>query len=177
MDITQFAEALRRDLTAAAQAGSDEIRAAAERLALALDPAVRLTLMDALSQAASEITNELHGTSVEVRLRGREPVFVVLGDAVTPPADTLEDADEAPDDLDFESEDDTVARITLRLPESLKARAEELAARRGQSLNTWLVNAARNSATININISSSPMGPGAPGRNRSSNKRIQGWVR
>ncbi|MDX6317693.1 MAG: hypothetical protein QOD35_1093, partial [Nocardioidaceae bacterium] len=69
------------------------------------------------------------------------------------------------------------ARITLRLPESLKARAEELAGKRGQSLNTWLVNAARNAATISINVSSTPMGPGAPGRNRSSSRRIQGWVR
>jgi hypothetical protein len=178
MDITQFAEALRRDLTAAAQAGGDEIRAAAERLALALDPAVRLTLMDALSQAASEITNELHGTSVEVRLKGREPIFVVVGEGAEPRAGHgPADADEVPEDLDFESDDDAVARITLRLPESLKAKAEELASKRGQSLNTWLVNAARNAATININISSSPMGPGAPGRNRSSNKRIQGWVR
>jgi hypothetical protein len=176
MDITQFAEALRRDLTAAAQAGGDEIRAAAERLALALDPAVRLTLMDALSQAASEITNELHGTLVEVRLRGREPVFVVVGEAATVADESPEDVPESADDVDFES-DDTVARITLRLPESLKARAEELASGRGQSLNTWLVNAARNAATININISSSPMGPGAPGRNRSSNRHIQGWVR
>jgi hypothetical protein len=178
MDITQFAETLRRDLTAAAQAGGDEIRAAAERLALALDPAVRLTLMDALSQAASEITNELHGTSVEVRLKGREPIFVVIGDGAQPQATHGGlDPEDVPEDLEFESDDDAVARITLRLPESLKTRAEELASKRGQSLNTWLVNAARNAATINLNVSSSPMGPGAPGRNRSSNKRIQGWVR
>jgi hypothetical protein len=178
MDITQFAEALRRDLAAAAQAGGEEIRAAAERLALALDPAVRLTLMDALSQAASEITNELHGTSVEVRLKGREPIFVVVGEGAEPrESQGPVDSEDVPDDLGFESDDDAVARITLRLPESLKAKAEELASKRGQSLNTWLVNAARNAATININISSSPMGPGAPGRNRSSNKRIQGWVR
>ena len=179
MDITQFVEALRRDLSQAAEAGTDEVRSAAERLSLALDPAVRLTLMDALSQAASEITNELHGTSVEVRLKGREPIFVVLGagaDAM-PPAPphppTPPDAEES-----FDGEDESVARITLRLPESLKTKAEELAARRGQSLNTWLVNAARmaSSANIDINIMGS-MGPGAPGRNRSSNKRIQGWVR
>jgi hypothetical protein len=175
MDITQFAEALRRDLMTAAEAGSDEIRAAAERLSLALGPAVRLTLMDALSQAAAEITNELHGTSVEVRLKGREPVFVVAGHG----ADAAPEAAEPADDFDDAGFDDgeTVARITLRLPESLKARAEELASKRGQSLNTWLVNAARNAATISINISSTSMGPGAPGRNRSSNKRIQGWVR
>jgi hypothetical protein len=176
MDITEFAEALRRDLMTVAEAGTDEIRAAAERLSMALGPAVRLTLMDALSQAAAEITNELHGTSVEVRLKGREPIFVVAGHgadaAPTAPDEPVEDTD----DLGFE-EGDTVARITLRLPESLKARAEELAGKRGQSLNTWLVNAARNAATISINVSSTPMGPGAPGRNRSSSRRIQGWVR
>jgi hypothetical protein len=177
MDITPFVEGLRRDLTQAAEAGGDEIRAAAERLALALDPAVRLTLMDALSQAASEITNELDGTSVEVRLKGREPIFVVLGpSAEESRAQAAQEAADAGDEYGFD-EDETVARITLRLPESLKAKAEELAARRGQSLNTWLVNAARGAATININVSSTPWGPGAPGRNRSSNKRIQGWVR
>ncbi len=173
MDITQFVEVLRRDLTQAAEAGGEEIRAAAERLSLALDPAVRLTLMDALSQAASEITNELEGSSVELRLRGREPVFVVMGAAAEAAAP---EAAETPETDDFD-DDDTVARITLRLPESLKVKAEELAGRRGQSLNTWLVNAVRNAASININISATPMGPGAPGRNRSSNKRIQGWVR
>jgi hypothetical protein len=179
MDISQFVEGLRRDLVQAAEAGGDEIRAAAERLALALDPAVRLTLMDALSQAASEITNELSGSSVEVRLKGREPIFVVLGSPAEHAAAEAAASQQAPepgDEYGFD-EDETVARITLRLPESLKAKAEELAARRGQSLNTWLVNAARAAATININISSTAWGPGAPGRNRSSNKRIQGWVR
>ncbi|MGI8578906.1 MAG: toxin-antitoxin system HicB family antitoxin [Nocardioidaceae bacterium] len=176
MDITQFVEALRRDLAQAAAAGTDEIRSAAERLAMTLDPSVRLTLMEALSQAASEITNELEGTSVEVRLKGRDPIFVVVGAATQPVASAPEEAAEPADDLGLD-EDDAVARITLRLPESLKARAEEMANRRGQSLNTWLVNAARAAATINVNITSTGMGPGAPGRTRSSNKRIQGWVR
>jgi hypothetical protein len=179
MDITQFVEALRRDLSQAAEAGGEDIRAAAERLALALDPALRLTLMDAFSQAASEITNELEGTSVEVRLKGREPIFVVLGPSAehaAADAAAAQEAADAGDEYGFD-EDEAVARITLRLPESLKGRAEEMAARRGQSLNTWLVNAARAAASININISATPWGPGAPGRNRSSNKRIQGWVR
>ncbi|MBA3311113.1 MAG: pilus assembly protein HicB [Nocardioidaceae bacterium] len=186
MDITEYSESLRRDLAQAAEAGSDEVRQAAERLALALDPAIRLTLMDALSQAAADITNELDGTTVDVRLKGREPVFVVTGGVPAPPeapepfgpGSPAEPADEEG------QEDGAVARITLRLPESLKVRAEEIAASRGQSLNTWLVNAARMVASnpdFNLNISSTGismgMGPGAPGRNRSSNKRIQGWVR
>ena len=66
MDITPYVESLRHDLAAAAEAGGPEAKAAAERLALALDPAVRLALMDALSQAAAEITSEL-----DVRLRRR----------------------------------------------------------------------------------------------------------
>jgi len=77
MDITPYVESLRQDLAAAAEAGGPEARAAAERLALALDPAVRLALMDALSQAAAEITAELPAGSVDVRLRGREPELVV----------------------------------------------------------------------------------------------------
>ncbi len=188
MDITPFVEGLRRDLAQAADVGSEEVRIAAERLAMALDPAVRLTLMDALSQAASEITHELAGSSVEVRLKGREPVFVVAGAAAeaarsippsppppppTPPAASTSPPSE-PDEPDG---DETVARITLRLPESIKTQAEELAARRGQSLNTWLVNAARNALVDGGHTGWSAMGPGAPGRNRSSNKRIQGWVR
>src|SRR5262245_57552633 len=113
MDITQFVEALRRDLSQAAEAGTDDIRAAAERLALALDPAVRLTLMDALSQAASEITNELEGTSVEVRLKGREPIFVVLGAATEgmPPSPPEPPKPPEPEDM-FDGEDEAVARIT-----------------------------------------------------------------
>jgi hypothetical protein len=177
MDVTPFADALRQDLTSAAEAGGTEIRAAAERLAMALDPAIRLTLMDALSQAAAEITNELQGTSVEVRLKGREPIFVVTGAATSSASEPVDASEDATDDLAFESEDDAVARITLRLPESLKARAEDLANKRGQSLNTWLVNAARNAATVNLDVTSGAMGPGAPGRNRLSSKRIQGWVR
>lgn len=175
MDITQFVDELRRDLNVAAQAGSEDVRAAAERLTTALDSSVRLTLMDALSQAASEITNELQGTSVEVRLKGREPIFVVVG-AATEARATQEESAESAEDFDFEG-DETVARITLRLPESLKSRAEELAAKRGQSLNTWLVNATRSAASITINVGPTSFGPGAPGRNRLSNKRIQGWVR
>jgi hypothetical protein len=131
--------------------------------------------MDALSEAASEITTELQGTSVEVRLKGREPIFVVVGAATEPPP-AAEEGEETAEDFGFD-EDEAVARITLRLPESLKARAEELAARRGQSLNTWLVNATRSAASITINVGGAGFGPGAPGRNRSSNKRIQGWVR
>lgn len=182
MDITPFVAALRQDLQRAAEPGGPEVQAAAERLVYALESAVRLTVMEALAEAAAEITHELPGTSVEVRLRGRDPSFVVTGSATQLPPEPPAPPEPGIDD-GLEG-DEVVARITLRLPESLKARAEELAAGRGQSLNTWLVNAARAAATIAVDLGSTPFGPGAtpfgpgaPGRNRASNKRIQGWVR
>lgn len=187
MDITPYVESLRSDLAAAAEAGGPEARAAAERLALALDPAVRLTLMDALSQAAAEITSELPAGSVDVRLRGREPQFVVEVPTLQAAASTAPSASSAPledGDVDALDEDDAVARITLRIPESLKFRAEELAAKGGHSLNSWMVNAVRTATRerraveVDIDLSSLPFidAPGfPPGRSRGP-KRMNGWV-
>jgi hypothetical protein len=182
MDITPYVESLRQDLAAAAEAGGPEARAAAERLALALDPAVRLALMDALSQAAAEITGDLPAGSVEVRLRGREPQLVVdVPTAAMPVAPPESPAAPAPEDE--EEEDGAVARITLRLPESVKYKAEELAAKGGHSLNSWIVNVIRaatreRAINVDIDLSSLPFvdpksfsaGP------RRGNKRMTGWV-
>jgi hypothetical protein len=179
MDITPYVDSLRRDLAAAAEAGGDEAKAAAERLALALDPAMRLALMDALSQAAAEITAELPAGSVDVRLRGREPELVV--DVPTMPLPAA--AQPGPPPEPEEDEDGgAVARITLRIPESLKTKAEELAARSGHSLNTWLVTTIRNATreraiNVDIDLSSIPFveemqrGPG-----RKGGRRMTGWV-
>jgi hypothetical protein len=64
MDITEYVDTLRRDLADAARAMGPEIEQTAQRLGFALDSSARLALMDALSHAAAEITNELDGTSV-----------------------------------------------------------------------------------------------------------------
>jgi hypothetical protein len=181
MDITPYVDSLRQDLTAAAEAGGEEARAAAERLALALDPAVRLALMDALSQAAAEITAELPSGSVDVRLRGREPEFVV--DVPTQPIATEPRPEPtAPAAEDDEEDEGATARITLRLPESVKYKAEELAAKGGHSLNSWIVNVVRNATreraiNVDIDLSAFPFmdGPPGPGRNRGS-KRMTGWL-
>ncbi len=139
MDITPHVEALRQDLSRAAEVGGIEIEVAAERLLAALDPAMRLALMDLLSQAAAEISEQLPGVAIEVRLKGRQPEFAVTG---APQEPAREPATPAEEPLDTDA-DEGVARITLRLPEALKTRAEALAASRGQSLNTWLVAAAK----------------------------------
>lgn len=187
MDITPYVDGLRRDLTAAAEAGGQEAKAAAERLALALDPAVRLVLMDALSQAAAEITSELPAGSVDVRLRGREPQFVVdvpalAGHQHDIPAPPAPPTPPAPDDAeDADAGDDAVARITLRIPESVKYKAEELAAKGGHSLNSWIVNVVRaatreHAVNVDIDLSSVPFFDSpTPGRGRGG-KRMTGWV-
>jgi hypothetical protein len=190
MDITPYVENLRHDLAAAAEAGGEEARSAAERLALALDPAVRLMLMDALSQAAAEITSELPNGAIDVRLRGREPQFVVdvptvptASAAPMPPAAPASPATPADEGEDGEVEGDAVARITLRIPESVKYKAEELAAKGGHSLNSWIVNVIRaatreRAINVDIDLSSIPFGdaPGFPGRRNRSSKRMTGWV-
>src|SRR6185369_5029196 len=83
MELGPYVDTLRQELGTAAAAGGDEARVLAERLTAPLESAARLTLLDALSAAAAEITRELAPGSVDVLLRNREPVFVVT----TPPAD------------------------------------------------------------------------------------------
>lgn len=183
MDITPYVERLRHDLAQAAAAGDEQVRDAADRLGLALDPSMRLALMEALSQAAAEITTEMRAGSVEVRLTGRELEFVV--EHAEPAPATASTA--APTAAGDEDEDDgATARITLRLPESVKTKAEDLAAKTGSSLNTWIVNvlrAATREGAINIDIDlssipflegSDPFGPGRGGRRGT--RRMTGWV-
>jgi hypothetical protein len=182
MDITPYVERLRHDLAQAAAAGDDQVRDAAERLTLALDPSMRLALMEALSQAAAEITTEMRAGSVDVRLTGRELEFVVEQAAPAAPVAPVPPQAGAED----EEDDGATARITLRLPESVKTRAEELAAKHGSSLNTWIVNVLRSATregAINIDIDLSsipflegndPFGPGRGGRRGT--RRMTGWV-
>src|SRR6202035_5643464 len=59
MELTQYVDSLRRELTTAAEVGGEDARALAGRLLPSLDAAVRLTLLEALSAAADEISAEL----------------------------------------------------------------------------------------------------------------------
>lgn len=180
MDITPYVESLRRDLIAAAEAAGPETRAAAERLTFALDPSARLALMEAVSQAAAEITAEMPTGGVDVRLNGRELDFVVQAAPPLPPAAP---APPPPPGAEEVEEEGTVARITLRMPESVKARAEEMAARSGHSLNTWLVTVVRaatreSAVNVDIDLSSIPFfGGNDPfsGKARGQ-RRMTGWV-
>lgn len=167
MDITHPINTLSQDLARTAQVGGSEAYAAAERLLLALDPAMRLAFIEVLSQAAQEISAALPGVAISVRLEGREPVFAVQG---APIAERADEPATAADDAEADDGEAT-ARITLRLSEALKVKAEAMAAKRGQSLNTWLVAAARAAAHDN------PSGPESSRHRHGLGRRVQGWAR
>ena len=139
MDLRPYVESIREQLIVAAAARGDDARALAEQLSAPLDAAVRLTLQDALAAAVEEITTELAPGSVELRLRGRDPQFVVnlLHDDAVETAWLVAPPPVAPD-----ADDGGVSRINVRMPDSLKARVEDAAAREGMSVNGWLVRAA-----------------------------------
>ena len=146
MELRPYIDSLRHELALAAAAGGDDARELAERLTAPLESAARLVLLDALSEAAAEITRDLAPGSVDLRLRNREPGFVVAlppadpwsgapaPDPAPPPAPTAEPAPSG--------DDEATVRISLRLPEHLKGRVEQAAARAGVSINTWLIRAA-----------------------------------
>lgn len=142
MDLGPYVESIHSQLEVAAAAGGEEARALAERLAAPLDAAIRLALQDALAAATEEITTELAPGSVELRLRGRDPEFVV-----TLPAgdlsgeESLEDEESIPV-VPTEGDEDTMSRINLRMPDRLKARIEQAAEGDWLSVNAWLVRAA-----------------------------------
>ena len=140
MDLDRYVADLRAQLAAAADAGDPATHALAERLSVALEAATRLVLLEVLSDAAVEITREIAPGSVDVRLRGRDPVLVVTRPAFTEMTSAPSDASDAGEPV--EPLDDTVTtRTTLRLPDRLKSRVEQAAAEDGLSVNSWLVRA------------------------------------
>jgi predicted transcriptional regulator len=139
MELGQYVSDLQRQLVDAAENGAENTRAVAERLAAGLDAAARLVLLDVLSAAVGEITRDLAPGSVDMRLRGREIEFVVIQPNTEPDADDLPAATVHLDDAS--TSDASTSRTTLRLPDALKARVDEVAAADGLSVNTWLVRA------------------------------------
>ncbi|MDQ0582274.1 toxin-antitoxin system HicB family antitoxin [Streptomyces rishiriensis] len=171
MDLTPYVDTLRRELAVAAEAGGDEARELAERLTAPLESATRLTMLHVLSAATDEITRDLAPGSVDVRLRGLDPHFVVTLPAggergiVEPvaPAEPLK----APADGD----EGGTARVNLRLPAHLKARAEEAATREGLSVNAWLVRA------VSAAVDGGPRQPRTTEKTQTLGQSFTGWVR
>ena len=147
MEIARFIESLESDVAAVAAVGDEQTRAAAERVLQAIRGSVGLRLLDALGEAALEVSAQLPSGHVEVRLSGQDPTLVYVGEEEAPPEPAAEDG--------------LTARITLRLPETLKASIEVAATREGISVNSWLVRA---------------LTKGAAGPVQRSSKRLRGFA-
>jgi hypothetical protein len=128
MQIDGYVQAIREDLARVAALGDETTARAAELLAVALESSIGRRLQEALGEAALELSGQLDSGRVEVRIAGGDPELVLVRE---------EEAEAAPEVGD----DQRLARITLRLPEPMKQRIEESAARDGVSVNTWIVQA------------------------------------
>jgi hypothetical protein len=141
MDLDRYVSELQAQLAVAADTADPDARAVAERLSAALDAATRVMVLGVISDVASEITREIAPGSVDVVLRGRDPLLVVsrpsAPQAELPAASAASAAEVAAEPLD----DTVTSRTTLRLPDRLKARAEQAAAEEGLSVNSWFVRA------------------------------------
>jgi hypothetical protein len=151
MQTAQFIEALQADLRELAQLGGDELVQAAQRLEGAVKQSATLRLIDALTQVALEVSSQLPNGHLDVRLAGQDPELVyVEEEGEEPQAQTAEDG--------------LTARITLRLPDSLKVTLEKAAEAEGVSVNTWLVRALQRAVSS------------GGGRAVRSGKRITGYA-
>jgi len=131
MNVAAYVEALQQDLANIAGIGDEAVAEAARRIAAALESSLRLRLTDALGEAAAELTNQLPDGHVEVRVSAGEPELVYVPDPGAPPPSGIEDL---------------TARITLRLPETLKTIVDAAAQEAGMSANTWLLQQITRSA-------------------------------
>ena len=126
MQLGPHVEALQADLAELASLGDEATAAAAARLSQALRASAGLRLLEVVSEAALEVNAQLPSGHVDVRLAGQDPSLVYVAEAADTSVPAAEDAS---------------ARITLRLPEALKASIDAAAAQEGLSVNTWLVRA------------------------------------
>jgi hypothetical protein len=132
MEMAHHVHAIQEDLAAAASLATDEATVeAGRRLTQALGSSLHLRLLDVVSEAALALSGSVPGR-IEVRLAGRDPELVYIE----------EEEEEEPERAHTTGADDAFsARITLRLPEGLKAQLEVAANLEGTSLNAWIVRA------------------------------------
>ena len=149
MQLDSHIQAIQQELAATGALGDEAAAEAARRIGEALASTLHLHLLDLLGEAALEVTGQIEPGRVEVRLAGRDPELVVI-------------ADETPDTSQVGFGEEASGRITLRLPESLKAGIEAAADREGISTNAWLVR------TIARTLEQRPA--------RKSRNRMQGYA-
>ena len=164
MDLQPYLSRIANVLDRVTALADDETREVSQRLAVALEPGLRLAMTELLSDAAADLSSRLGGAVITVRMDGQEPVLQVTDAPIAEPIDPpLPPAPGLPPD----EVDDGTARVTVRLPDGLKRRAETLAQQARQSLNTWIVDAVR-AAT------EPPSTPSAP--TIRTGRRLTGWA-
>ncbi|TNC22616.1 toxin-antitoxin system HicB family antitoxin [Amycolatopsis alkalitolerans] len=172
MDLSPYITSLREDLTATASAGDEQTRRAAAVLSAALEPAVRLALMNALSDLAAEVTTQLADQVVEVRLDGRDVRVVVTGTGTaerpTPPPPP------PPPPPGQGEGSDNITRMTLRMVEQIKGQAEQAAAAQGVSLNTFISQAVQGALHGAGQLHGDWKSRPKPGKQTGSH--LHGWV-
>ena len=174
MDIGTYIVQLREDLAAAAAAGDEQTQRTAALLGAAVEPAARLAIMNALADLAAEVTAALGDRVVEVRLDGRDVRVAVTGE---PTAEREPEPEPEPAAQGgfrgFGGDSGDISRITLRLVEQIKGQAEQAAAAKGMSLNSWVAQAVQGALAGG--------GPQRKGRREDwtgdrDGRRLRGWV-
>jgi len=155
MQLDDFIRQVHDQLSASAALGDERTQQIAATLATTVEPAVRLAIMNALADAADEITGALLDAPgspvISVRLDGDQLRVDVTRGEPQPLARPADDGDAG-------------ARISLRLSEALKADVEAAAGRDGLSVNSWLVRAATSALAS------------GPGGRTHNGQRITGWI-
>jgi hypothetical protein len=152
MQLNPYLEAVARDLESATALADEQTREITHRVASVIEPGLRLAMVQLLSDVAAQLTAELDGPVITIRMEGRDPSWHIVRDDPAPVAHDAEPGD-----------DDNSARVTVRLPEAVKKRAEAAAQNAGQSLNTWIVQALRRATT-------------SDSTSHRSSRRISGWA-
>lgn len=135
MDLGPIVDGVTADLRRAGAIGGEDTARLVDALVSAIEPAIRLHLLEALHEAARELEASAAGLSVEIRLDGREPTLSLH------PAPPAAGAFGAAEQEGPGYVEDELLRLTVRLPEGLKLRVEDAAARAGASINSWIVTA------------------------------------
>ncbi|MFN2496865.1 MAG: toxin-antitoxin system HicB family antitoxin [Pseudonocardiaceae bacterium] len=171
MDLTPYISRLREDLTAAASAGDEQTRHTAAVLGAALEPAARLTIMNALSDLAAEVTAALPDQVVEVRLDGRDVRVAVSAASEPTPNPGTQPPPKSPGAATFADVGGDISRMTLRLVDQIKGQAERAAAEQGMSLNAWVSQAVQGA------LRGEGWHAARPGSDeRRTRNRVHGWV-
>ncbi|MEV6065863.1 hypothetical protein AB0L82_04840 [Nocardia sp. NPDC052001] len=133
MDLNKYTAQLRENLIAAAALGDEKTQSTAAALAAATESSARLVLLAALSELASEVSASVGDRTVRVSVDGTDAHVDVRKTASA----------EEEHQPTFEEMTGDISRVTLRLVEQIKSRAEEAAAQSGQSLNSWMATAVQ----------------------------------